>query len=194
MISAQKRLPAALPRCALSTGRLAGVWRAFPTHPCVPRLAGSIWKLLLGIYPPDATEERRLSIDSANRERYAELKQKWQQKPVSQSEELRATIRTIVKDVMRTDRDFVYFKGDDNPHLAQLLEILTTYSVFENGVGYTQGMSDLLSPLMAVIKDEAMVCSRPAPPRCLRFPSHRGSAPPTALELGPTLLRDLFAP
>lgn len=81
---------------------------------------------------------------------------------------------------MRTDRDFVYFKGDDNPHLAQLLEILTSYSVFENGVGYTQGMSDLLSPLMAVIKDEAMVLPPfpSQPPNRPLFPSAGVSAMP----------------
>jgi len=81
---------------------------------------------------------------------------------------------------MRTDRDFVYFKGDDNPHLAQLLEILTSYSVFENGVGYTQGMSDLLSPLMAVIKDEAMVLP-PFPPNPPTGHSSRAQASPPCL-------------
>eukprot|EP00118_Oscarella_pearsei_P009617 m.56064 g.56064 ORF g.56064 m.56064 type:complete len:87 (+) comp34543_c0_seq2:1021-1281(+) len=36
-------------------------------------------------------------------------------------------------------------------------EILLNYAVFNRSLGYTQGMSDLLSPLLAVLQDEVKV-------------------------------------
>nr|VDC98966.1 unnamed protein product [Brassica rapa] len=40
-------------------------------------------------------------------------------------------------------------------HAARLVAILEAYAVFDPEIGYCQGMSDLLSPLLAVIEDDA---------------------------------------
>lgn len=43
-----------------------------------------------------------------------------------------------------------------NENLEILKSILCTYNVFNTELGYVQGMSDLLSPLFAILGDEAM--------------------------------------
>ncbi|CAN7051714.1 unnamed protein product [Brassica rapa subsp. trilocularis] len=40
-------------------------------------------------------------------------------------------------------------------HAARLVAILEAYAVYDPEIGYCQGMSDLLSPLLAVIEDDA---------------------------------------
>ncbi|CAN8272792.1 unnamed protein product [Cochlearia groenlandica] len=41
-------------------------------------------------------------------------------------------------------------------HAARLVGILEAYAVYDPEIGYCQGMSDLLSPLIAVIEDDAL--------------------------------------
>ena len=44
----------------------------------------------------------------------------------------------------------------DNVHLFKLREILLTYNEYNVNLGYIQGMTDLLSPIYAVFRDEVM--------------------------------------
>lgn len=44
-----------------------------------------------------------------------------------------------------------------NHNLEKLKDILCTYNIYNTELGYVQGMSDLLSPLYAVIEDEHLV-------------------------------------
>lgn len=60
----------------------------------------------------------------------------------------------IEKDVNRTDRTHPYYSGDNNPHLAQLYDILMTYVMYNFDLGYVQGMSDLLSPILCLMESE----------------------------------------
>lgn len=86
----------------------------------------------------------------------------------------------IEKDVKRNDRDFELYKCNTvdglkpseglideirhnseedlwtikNPHMLTLKRILMTYNVFNPNLGYVQGMTDLLSPLYLVLRDE----------------------------------------
>ena len=64
----------------------------------------------------------------------------------------------VRKDVTRTDRLHPYFVGEDadHPHLAMLDNILVTYGVENPVIAYAQGMSDLLSPLLVTLDDEAL--------------------------------------
>ena len=55
---------------------------------------------------------------------------------------------------MRTDRDLQYFANPDGPHTTQLIDILVTFALAEPSVPYTQGMTDLLSPILVVMQDE----------------------------------------
>lgn len=73
------------------------------------------------------------------------------------------------KDVHRTDRSIDIFASEDMPNpdplmhvgtnanLEILKELLVTYNMHNTELGYVQGMSDLLSPLFAVIEDVPLV-------------------------------------
>ena len=56
----------------------------------------------------------------------------------------------------RTDRNQKFFAGDCNPNVASLFNILITYSRAHPHMPYAQGMSDLLSPLLYVLRDESL--------------------------------------
>jgi len=58
------------------------------------------------------------------------------------------------KDVNRTDRTLPYFAGENNVNLQLLSDILMTYVMYNFDLGYVQGMSDLLSPILFVMSDE----------------------------------------
>eukprot|EP00730_Choanoeca_flexa_P013429 TRINITY_DN5311_c9_g1_i1.p1 TRINITY_DN5311_c9_g1~~TRINITY_DN5311_c9_g1_i1.p1 ORF type:complete len:402 (+),score=100.44 TRINITY_DN5311_c9_g1_i1:1489-2694(+) len=65
------------------------------------------------------------------------------------------SIRIIRKDVPRTDRQNEYFEADDNIHLVWLNDILVTYAVYHQEVGYVQGMNDVLAMILNVMDHEA---------------------------------------
>ena len=70
-------------------------------------------------------------------------------------DEAEKSIKTIKKDVPRTDRKGGYFI-DEFPHRMKWLhDILVTYAVFHPSVGYAQGMNDVLSMILAVTDHEA---------------------------------------
>ncbi|CDQ60646.1 unnamed protein product [Oncorhynchus mykiss] len=58
------------------------------------------------------------------------------------------------KDVNRTDRTNRFYEGIDNPGLVLLHDILMTYCMYDFDLGYVQGMSDLLSPILYVMENE----------------------------------------
>lgn len=58
------------------------------------------------------------------------------------------------KDVTRTDRELPFFAGDSSRNLQTLQDILMTYVMYNFDLGYVQGMSDLLSPLLCTLQDE----------------------------------------
>ena len=81
----------------------------------------------------------------------------------------------IEKDIGRTDRSHPHYVGDNNPNVALLQvktdildywrsrnlnnlifnqDILMTYVMYNFDLGYVQGMSDLLSPILFVMKNE----------------------------------------
>ncbi|VDO94938.1 unnamed protein product [Soboliphyme baturini] len=58
------------------------------------------------------------------------------------------------RDAARTDRNHSFFEGDNNANISMLYEILMTYLMYNFDLGYVQGMSDFLSPIMVVMQDE----------------------------------------
>lgn len=60
----------------------------------------------------------------------------------------------IEKDVKRTDRTIDYFEGEQNPNVLVLYDILMTYVMYNFDLGYVQGMSDLLSPILYLLDNE----------------------------------------
>ena len=62
----------------------------------------------------------------------------------------------VKKDVLRTDRLHPFYAGsDENQNIASLFNILTTYALNHPSVSYCQGMSDIASPLLVTMNDEA---------------------------------------
>lgn len=58
------------------------------------------------------------------------------------------------KDVNRTDRTMAFYAGENNPNLTVLSDILMTYVMYNFDIGYVQGMSDLLSPILCLLRNE----------------------------------------
>ncbi|KVH88419.1 Rab-GTPase-TBC domain-containing protein [Cynara cardunculus var. scolymus] len=63
------------------------------------------------------------------------------------------TLHQIGLDVVRTDRTLVFYEKQEN--LAKLWDVLSVYAWFDKEVGYGQGMSDLCSPMIMLLEDEA---------------------------------------
>uniref|UniRef100_A0A673AAD9 TBC1 domain family member 15 n=1 Tax=Sphaeramia orbicularis TaxID=375764 RepID=A0A673AAD9_9TELE len=115
------------------------------------------WKFLLGYFPWDSTLEERKALQRTKTDEYFRMKLQW--KSVSEEQErrnsrLRDYKSLIEKDVNRTDRTNRFYEGIDNPGLVLLHDILMTYCMFDFDLGYVQGMSDLLSPILYVMENE----------------------------------------
>ncbi|XP_068168679.1 TBC1 domain family member 15 [Antennarius striatus] len=115
------------------------------------------WKFLLGYFPWDSTLEERKALHRAKTDEYFRMKLQW--KSISEEQEkrnsrLRDYRSLIEKDVNRTDRTNRFYEGIDNPGLVLLHDILMTYCMYDFDLGYVQGMSDLLSPILYVMENE----------------------------------------
>ncbi|KAG8479356.1 hypothetical protein CXB51_029134 [Gossypium anomalum] len=62
-------------------------------------------------------------------------------------------LHQIGLDVKRTDRSLVFYEKQEN--LSKLWDILAVYAWIDTDVGYCQGMSDLCSPMIILLDDEA---------------------------------------
>jgi hypothetical protein len=49
-----------------------------------------------------------------------------------------------------------YFKGDNSKGTDTLKNILMTYMMYNFNLGYVQGMSDLVAPILMEVQDEVM--------------------------------------
>uniref|UniRef100_M1CEN1 GTPase activating protein n=2 Tax=Solanum TaxID=4107 RepID=M1CEN1_SOLTU len=63
------------------------------------------------------------------------------------------SLHQIGLDVIRTDRTLVFYEKQEN--LSKLWDILAVYAWFDKEVSYCQGMSDLCSPMIILLDDEA---------------------------------------
>ncbi|XP_016461028.1 rab GTPase-activating protein 22 [Nicotiana tabacum] len=63
------------------------------------------------------------------------------------------SLHQIGLDVIRTDRTLVFYEKQEN--LSKLWDILAVYAWFDKDVSYCQGMSDLCSPMIILLDDEA---------------------------------------
>ncbi|XP_042474030.1 TBC1 domain family member 17-like isoform X2 [Zingiber officinale] len=63
------------------------------------------------------------------------------------------TLHQIGLDVLRTNRSLVFYEKKEN--LSKLWDILAVYAWIDKDVGYCQGMSDLCSPMIILLEDEA---------------------------------------
>ncbi|XP_043829659.1 TBC1 domain family member 25 isoform X2 [Dromiciops gliroides] len=124
-----------------------------------PSLRKVVWRYLLNVYPDGLTGQERMDYMKRKTVEYNQLKSEWQQR--ASAEDLEFIRSNVLKDVLRTDRAHPYYAGpEDNPHLIALHDLLTTYAVTHPQISYCQGMSDIASPILAVMDNEghAFIC------------------------------------
>uniref|UniRef100_A0A914ZRZ5 TBC1 domain family member 15 n=4 Tax=Parascaris univalens TaxID=6257 RepID=A0A914ZRZ5_PARUN len=122
-----------------------------------PSLRKEAWKYLLGIYDCNKSAADNNALKKKQEEDYFRMKLQW--KTISADQESRfsgfaARKAQIDKDVVRTDRTHSFFGGNDNVNVNMLSDILMTYCMYNFDLGYVQGMSDYLSPLLVVMQNE----------------------------------------
>ncbi|KAL5287548.1 TBC1D25 family protein [Megaselia abdita] len=127
-----------------------------------PSLRKVVWKHLLHVYPAGMSGRQRMDYMKAKSQEYYRLRSVWKDcyknaTPGQVSGELGYVTGMVKKDVLRTDRLHPFYAGndDDNPNITALFNILTTYAINHPSVSYCQGMSDIASPLLVTMKDEA---------------------------------------
>nr|GMC65176.1 TBC1 domain family member 15-like isoform X1 [Ipomoea batatas] len=116
------------------------------------------WKFLLGYHSYDSTYAERKLLASVKKSEYETIKNQWKSISRDQAKrfsKFRERKGIIDKDVVRTDKSISFYDGDDNPNVNVLRDILMTYSFYNFDLGYCQGMSDLLSPILYVMRDES---------------------------------------
>ncbi|XP_033080031.1 TBC1 domain family member 17 isoform X2 [Trachypithecus francoisi] len=122
-----------------------------------PGLRREAWKFLLGYLSWEGTAEEHKAHVRKKTDEYFRMKLQW--KSVSPEQERRNSLlhgyRSLIeRDVSRTDRTNKFYEGPENPGLGLLNDILLTYCMYHFDLGYVQGMSDLLSPILYVIQNE----------------------------------------
>ncbi|KAL4712914.1 hypothetical protein ACJJTC_011984 [Scirpophaga incertulas] len=123
-----------------------------------PSLRKVVWKHILNVYPDSMTGKERMDYIKSKANEYYSLRSRW--KDSIQKGKVNADLAYVTgmvrKDVLRTDRHHNFYAGsDDNQNIASLFNILTTYALNHPTVSYCQGMSDLASPLLVTMGDEA---------------------------------------
>jgi len=116
-----------------------------------------VWQYLLGAHQWHQPAEVRDTNRKARVEEYFRMKLQW--KSMSEDQQNRFSAfrerkTQIEKDIGRTDRNQPFYQGDENPNVLLLSDILMTYVMYNFDLGYVQGMSDLLSPILFVMKNE----------------------------------------
>ncbi|KVI11681.1 protein of unknown function DUF3548 [Cynara cardunculus var. scolymus] len=121
-------------------------------------LRKEIWAFLLGYHAHDSTYAERQHVMTVKKSEYETIKNQWQSISPEQAKrftKFRERKGLIERDAVRTDRSLLFYEGDENPNVYLLRDILLTYSFYNFDLGYCQGMSDLLSPIVFVMEDES---------------------------------------
>lgn len=119
-----------------------------------PSLRKVVWRYLLNVYPDGLSGQERMDYMKRKTREYDQLKTEWTAR-VS-GEDLDFIRGNVLKDVLRTDRAHPYYAGsEDSPHLTALTDLLTTFAITHPQISYCQGMSDIASPILAVMDNEA---------------------------------------
>lgn len=129
----------------------------FGVQGITPNLRRDVWKFLLDYYPWDSRESERQKLISAKKGEYFMMKLQWKRMSKVQEDnfsDYRERKSLIEKDVNRTDRTLEFYAGDNNTNLQTLNDILMSYIMYNFDLGYVQGMSDLLSPILLLLEDE----------------------------------------
>ncbi|XP_026732446.1 TBC1 domain family member 15 isoform X3 [Trichoplusia ni] len=117
----------------------------------------SVWKYLLDYHPWHMTHAELRALTKKRTEEYFSMKLQWRSMTEGQEarfSEYRDRKSLVEKDVNRTDRTHPFYAGDNNPNLVILQDILMTYVMYNFDLGYVQGMSDILAPLLLLLGNE----------------------------------------
>lgn len=123
-----------------------------------PSLRKVVWKHILNVYPEGMSGRERMDYMKRKAQEYQNLRERWRMlvQKGQNIGDLGYVTGMVRKDVLRTDRHHKFYGGsDDNQNTASLFNILTTYALNHPSVSYCQGMSDLASPLLVTMRDEA---------------------------------------
>lgn len=122
-----------------------------------PNVRKEVWKYLLDYHKWDYANNEQQNLIKQRNEEYFIMKLQWRSMTKIQEDnftDYRERKSLIEKDVNRTDRVMDYFAGENNPNLQVLFDILMTYAMYNFDLGYVQGMSDLLSPILYLMDNE----------------------------------------
>lgn len=124
-----------------------------------PVIRKHVWPILLGVFDCGSTYDERQYQISEKTCYYNRMKMQWA--TISEDQEERFSAfrdykSLIEKDVSRTDRTLDYFKGDNSRGTDILRNILMTYMMYNFNLGYVQGMSDILAPILMETQDEIL--------------------------------------
>ncbi|XP_075418431.1 TBC1 domain family member 16 isoform X2 [Tenrec ecaudatus] len=119
-------------------------------------IRGEVWPFLLRYYSPQSTSAEREALRAQRRRDYLDIQQRrLSMAPEAHQEFWRRVQFTVDKDVVRTDRSNHFFRGEGNPNVESMRRILLNYAVYNPAIGYSQGMSDLVAPVLAEVLDES---------------------------------------
>ncbi|XP_070185479.1 TBC1 domain family member 16-like [Littorina saxatilis] len=120
-----------------------------------PMIRTEVWPFLLHYFPFDSTFDEREQIRNDKYIEYHNIRKMRESLRGEDKQHFVRNIQSIVeKDVVRTDRSHPYFRGQHNPNIQVLKNILLNYAASHPHSGYTQGMSDLLAPILAEMQQE----------------------------------------
>ncbi|KAM9119773.1 TBC1 domain family member 16 isoform 2-T2 [Pangshura tecta] len=119
-------------------------------------IRGEVWPFMLRYYSHESTSEEREALRVQKRREYFEIQQKRLSMTPDEHKDFWRNVQfTVDKDVVRTDRSNQFFRGEDNPNVETMRRILLNYAVYNPTIGYSQGMSDLVAPILAEVLDES---------------------------------------
>uniref|UniRef100_A0A0P4VUQ2 Rab-GAP TBC domain-containing protein n=1 Tax=Scylla olivacea TaxID=85551 RepID=A0A0P4VUQ2_SCYOL len=123
-----------------------------------PQLRANVWPFLLHYYDFRTTFLERQAIMEEKHQLYHKINALRESMSGEELDWFRRNVQcTVEKDVVRTDRSNPCFAGNDNPNLEKMKRILLNFAVHNPVMGYTQGMSDILAPILAEVRNEADV-------------------------------------
>ncbi|XP_065221835.1 TBC1 domain family member 16 [Planococcus citri] len=115
-----------------------------------------VWPFLLNCYSLESTIQERNDMKIIREEKYKIVNEiKNDILNAADDSFFKQLEYLIYKDVIRTDRSHSFYTGDENPNLKTMQNILLNYAVLYNDYGYSQGMSDLLAPILSELQNEA---------------------------------------
>lgn len=123
-----------------------------------PQLRANVWPFLLHYYDYRTTFVQRQAIMEEKHQIYEKINLVRENMSGEERDWFMRNVQcTVEKDVVRTDRSNPCFAGNDNPNLEKMKRILLNFAVHNPVMGYTQGMSDILAPILAEVRNEADV-------------------------------------